>query len=332
MTPVQWLAVGDDRDDTDLGSATAPPRRRWALRLAVVVAALLLAAVVALVVTVSPEESVAYPEGFRWEQHELDQGLVTRRWTVGIPEGLGPGPHPAVVALHPLGFDRAAWASETDLARFAREQGVVVVLPQGLWGMWNAGQCCGPSGALGVDDVGFLEGVMRRTADRPDVDPAAVHMVGLSNGALMVFRYLCDATVAPARAAAVAAIPWDLDGCDGSVPLLVSTGTADEVFPMEGGRTAANTLASGRASRPWSDARAELVQRWGCADGEEETTVSAWSRPGEATTDWRRAEPEGCRSPLTLTVVEGVPHTWLWGGEWSHTHEVLRFLGLEGDS
>jgi poly(3-hydroxybutyrate) depolymerase len=237
-----------------------------------------------------------------------------------------------VVALHPLGFDRAGWASETDLARFAREQGFLLVLPQGLWGMWNAGQCCGPSSAMGVDDVGFLEEVLRRTEARPDVDPAAVHLVGLSNGALMVFRYLCDATVAPVRAAAVAAIPWDLDGCDGSIPLLVSTGTADEVFPLEGGRTAANTLASGRAGRPWSEARAELSERWGCESDAVQTNISAWSRPGEAVTDWHRAEPEGCRSPLTLTVVEGVPHTWLWGGEWSHTHEVLRFLGLHADS
>jgi poly(3-hydroxybutyrate) depolymerase len=320
--------MGADRHDTDPGSA-APPRRRWARRLAAVVATLLLASVVALVVTISPEESMPYPEGFRWEQHTVDQGLVTRRYTVGVPDGLAPGRHPAVVALHPLGFDRADWANETDLARFAREQGFVLVLPQGLWGMWDAGQCCGPSGALGVDDVGFLEEVLRATAHQPEVDPAAVHLVGLSNGALMALRYLCDAAVAPARVAAVAAIPWDLDGCDGSTPLLVSVGTDDEVFPLEGGRTAANTLASGRASRPWSDTRAELLDRWGCGDGAERTTISAWSRPGEELTDWHRTEPHGCESPLTLTVVDGVPHTWLWGGDWSHTLEVLRFLGLD---
>lgn len=304
----------------------ARPRRRWPRRLAAALGVALALVAVALVLTVSPEDDGPYPDGLTWEQHETRDGLVTRRWTVGVPDGAGPGPHPAIVSLHPLGGNRAGWATETDLAALAAEQGFVMVVPQGLWGMWNAGQCCGPASALGIDDVGFLDEVMERTAGRDDVDPDRVSMVGLSNGGLMVAEYLCEGSVRPAAAAAVAVIPWELDGCDGEVPLLVSVGTDDEVFPFDGGRTWMGTLASGRSSQSWDEFTEQATAAWGCTDEPGAEVFSAFSRPQEPQTEWRRTEHLACRSPLTLTVVEDVPHTWLWGGDWSHTREVLRFI------
>lgn len=286
--------------------------------------------IIGLLLTISPEDGEPYPDGLTWEQHETDDGLVTRRWSVGVPDDLGPGPHPAVVSLHPLGGNRSGWANETDLADFAAAQGFVLVVPQGLWGMWNAGQCCGPSSALGVDDVGFLDEVMERTAGRDDVDENLVSMVGLSNGGLMVAEYLCEGSVQPAAAAAVAVIPWDLDGCDGEVPLMVSVGTDDEVFPFDGGRTWMGTLASGRASTSWDEFAEDATATWGCTDEPAPQAFSAWSRPQQPETAWERTEHVDCTSALTLTTVEDVPHTWLWGGDWSHTREVLQFLEAHG--
>jgi polyhydroxybutyrate depolymerase len=245
-----------------------------------------------------------------------------------VPDGLEEGEHPALVSLHPLGGNRSGWAGETDLAEFAAREGVILVIPQGLWGTWNAGECCGPSAGFGVDDIGFLDQILTDTATRSDVDPDQVYLSGLSNGALMVLDYLCKGSFEPAGAAAVAVIPWDMGGCEGRVPLLVSVGTADEVFPFEGGTTWMGFLASGRSSVSWAQSIEELSTAWGCADIADVETFSAWSSPLDPLTEWTRTTYGGCNAPLTTVTVEGVPHTWLWGGNWSHTLEVFSAFGL----
>jgi poly(3-hydroxybutyrate) depolymerase len=287
----------------------------------------LLGTAVLLALTISPEDASPYPEGLEWSEYSTD-GLVPRRWSVGVPEDLGPGTHPALVSLHPLGGNRSGWAGETDLARAAVDEGFVLVVPQGLWGMWNAGQCCGPAAGFGVDDVGFLDEVMARTSDMAEVDPGHVYMAGLSNGGLMAARHLCEGDLTPAGVAAVAAVPWDFEDCSGEVPLLVSMGDADEVFPLDGGTTPMGLWASGRPSRSWDEMRSELMALHSCDGSPEVEEFDRWSRPSEPTTRWRREEGRGCTAPLRLTTVADVPHTWLWGGDWSHTREVLDFLGI----
>ncbi len=330
--PEEW-ALPPSSNDSEVGAQPGPEpgkdaptrRRRWPLVLAGIISFVLVAFVVALLLLVSPQDSAPYPEGFTWEKYSTD-GLVPRQWSVGVPDNAGDEPLPAIVTLHPLGGNRSGWVGETDLDALARQQGFVLVVPQGLWGMWNTGECCGPAAALGVDDVGFLDEVMADTAARPDVDPDRIYMAGLSNGGLMTTRYLCEGEHMPAAAASVAVIPWSLEGCDGSVPLLMSVGTEDELFPMAGGRTLLGTLASGRTSRSWSEATDELVEIWQCTGDPEVVSFELWSRPREPTTGWERSDHEDCTSPLRLTVVDAVPHTWLWGGDWSHTREVLDFF------
>lgn len=304
----------------------APRRRRWPLVLAGIVAFLVLAAGAALALTVSPEDS-AYPEGLEWTEYSTD-GLVPRQWSVGVPEGLGSGQHPAVVSLHPLGGNRSGWAGETDLARAAVDNGFVLVVPQGLWGMWNVGQCCGPAAGFGIDDVGFLDEVMAGTAALPEVDPEEVYLAGLSNGGLMAARYLCDGGFSPTAVAAVAVVPWDFDGCGGDVPFMVSIGDEDEVFPFDGGWTWMGAMASGRPSRSYHDMAAELVETYSCEGEPVVSDFALRSQPSRPTTEWRREDHTGCTAPLRLTTVAGVPHTWLWGGDWSHTREVMEFFGL----
>ncbi|MGI9576616.1 MAG: hypothetical protein ACR2OH_00265, partial [Microthrixaceae bacterium] len=109
---------------------------------------------------------------------------------------------------------------------------------------------------------------------------------------------------------------------------MMSMGDADEVFPFNGGTTAMGAIASGRSSRSWAEMSDELVGVYACDPAAEVTDFALWSRPTEPTTAWHREEFANCISPLRLTTVEGIPHTWLWGGDWSHTREVLDFFGI----
>ncbi len=301
---------------------------RWLVVLGIVGGVILLAVGVALFLTASPEGE-DYPEGLTWEQHEWDSGLTTRRYSIGVPDDLPPGRHPAVVSLHPMGGNRAGWAGETDQDKFAISEDYVFVVPQGMWGMWNVNKCCGPANWFNVDDVSFIDEVLERVGEHPRVDPERVYLSGLSNGALMVAHHLCNGTVMPAAAAAVAATPWTMEGCeDTEVPSLFSMGTADEVFPFDGGWSAMGAAASMRPARPWSEFVDEAVQAWSCESEPERRSFSVWSQPTKPTTKWDRDTYQGCRADLVLTIAEGVPHTWLWGGDWSHTKETLGFFGI----
>lgn len=297
--------------------------------LAGIVMFVLVAVGLTLALTISPEDAAPYPDGLEWIEYSTD-GLVPRQWSVGVPDELPAGEHPALVSLHPLGGNRSGWAGETDLHRAAIDNDFILVVPQGLWGTWNVGQCCGPSAGFGIDDVSFIDQVMTSTAELPEVDPDQVYLAGLSNGGLMTARYLCEGGFTPTAVAAVAVVPWDFDGCGGDVPLMVSIGDEDEVFPFDGGRTWMGAAASGRPSRSWQEMSDELVDLYSCDQPPEVSEFSLWSSPAEPTTEWRREDYGGCSAPFRLTTVEGVPHTWLWGGDWSHTREVLDFFEFAG--
>ncbi len=57
---------------------------------------------------------------------------------------------------------------------------------------WNAGGgCCGQSAANDVDDVGYIQGAVRRLEGEYGVDPGRVFGIGHSNGAMMTQRLMC---------------------------------------------------------------------------------------------------------------------------------------------
>ncbi|MER7274045.1 PHB depolymerase family esterase [Dactylosporangium sp. NPDC000244] len=78
----------------------------------------------------------------------------------------------------------------------------ILVYPTGVGQSWNAGSCCGPARAAGVDDVAFLTAVVDKVLDtQTDADSGRVFLVGYSNGGKMALRMAC---AAPRHFAAVA--------------------------------------------------------------------------------------------------------------------------------
>ena len=126
---------------------------------------------------------------------------------------------PLVLVFHggggePLGMQRHA----EGLDRLADREGFLVVYPAGTGPLqrrlltWNAGSCCGSAARDGVDDVGFVEALLRHVAARAPVDPTRVYASGLSNGAMMSYRLAVDcsqriAAIAPVAGAMVAVLP-----------------------------------------------------------------------------------------------------------------------------
>jgi polyhydroxybutyrate depolymerase len=182
----------------------------------------------------------------------------------------------------------------------------IVAYPQGTRGEWNAGFCCGTAPGRMVDDVGFLNQVLDHVeADYP-VDRNRVFFTGVSNGAMMAYRFACENAD---RVTAVGSVAGSmvLADCHPSRPLSVIElhGTADPEVPYAGGPT--NTAVQSSLVLPSTQ---EMTARWATLDGC--TTPSTPATTGPVTTvTWT-----GCAggTSVELVSVQGGGHVWFAPG------------------
>ena len=95
--------------------------------------------------------------------------------------------------------------------------------------------------ARGIDDVGFLTGVVDKLIAELGVDPGRVFAVGSSRGGSMALRLALEA---PARFRAVAAVSASMptpgnfkckSPAQGTSSVMIMNGTKDPIVPFEGG-------------------------------------------------------------------------------------------------
>ncbi len=313
------------------------PRRRWLRRLVVGIGALVVISVAAGIVAVtyvsghqhlepassSPQPTVAGTvfDGVRSADWYVQQGVNLRRVSLAFPAEQRPGERlPAVVVLHGLRGNpgeigiNAGWFAAVAARRF------IAVLPYGVAQSWNARGCCRPAQLLGIDDVAFLDLVVRDTSARPEVDSARVFMVGQSNGGMMTTRYLCDHAARLAGAASVTGI--NMAGCQPSdpIPLLQVSAEADEVLPYAGGRTTTSFLFSSVDPPPVPQTVAATAEAMGC-----DPPVPDLVDGAVTTRRWI-----GCRVPgqVRLDSIAGARHLWPRGDPYDATSEVLDFFAI----
>ncbi|MFJ2838303.1 alpha/beta hydrolase family esterase [Nocardia sp. NPDC087230] len=266
---------------------------RIATLAAAAVAAVLL---VAGVVVLREDPGSATPVGAVTSPHELAHDGYTRSYRVYRPAVL-PARAPLVVVLHG-GLGSGAQAQRAygwDAA--ADDAGFVVAYPDGIGRAWNAGgDCCGTPGRTGVDDVGFLTGMLAEIARALPIDHERIYFTGMSNGAMMAYAMACRTALA-AAVGAVAGI--QLGDCEHPAPASVIHvhGTDDENIRYDG------APGSG-AARIDGPAVPELNAFWRMVDacaapvataGDRVTTLRATCRDGRA---------------VDLVTVAGAGHEW----------------------
>lgn len=250
--------------------------------------------------TTAPEET---PEQNAPEQATTEQLTVdgkTRTYRLLVPD-TAPDAAPLVVMLHDAGGTPDSIAEATQFNRAAREHGFAVAYPSSVSGTWNAGFCCGGAPAEGVDDMAFLDTLLETLGGKEGIDGERVYLAGVSNGAIMGYRYACEGEEPVAGVASVAGA-MAFEECDPAAPVSVLEihGTADEVVPVDGGELADFT----QASRPVPSAQ-ETAERWAELNECGEPTVD--TADPVTTTTW-----SGCReeAAVRLIVIEGAGHTW----------------------
>lgn len=190
----------------------------------------------------------------------------TRDYTLRLPTGYvhsSTTSYRVVLLLHGGGQTVGDFLSKphmTDFATRADASDVILVAPQGYIRSWNAGHCCGLASIFNINDVAFIQDLMNELVGALNIDEHGIHMVGYSNGGMMVHRLAAElsslfasgATVAGPVGGFAATVPSPLchpydSSCSdwqplstptqtgGPIPMMMIRGMRDEVIPYEGG-------------------------------------------------------------------------------------------------
>ena len=206
---------------------------------------------------------------------------------------------PLVVVLHG-GFGTGAQAEQSyHWDEHADSKGFVVAYPDGIRRSWNAGGgCCGPAFRDKVDDVGFINALIRTLSQTQDIDPKRIYLAGISNGAAMSYRYACEGDIA---IAAIGSVSGTMPGgCakPRSVSVIEIHGIGDRNIPFAGG---VGTKGVSQIDWPSVQSSLEVFRR-----------ADRCGRVHTSTAGVVRTSVNHCadRSEVTLITISDAGHQW----------------------
>ncbi len=185
-------------------------------------------------------------------------GTDERPARVTLPTGYDEGgSYPVVILLHGYGASGLIQGAYFGIPGLAREMGFIGIIPDGTEDaggsqFWNATDACCDFASTGVDDVGYISGLIDEAVATYAADADRVYLIGHSNGGFMSYRMACDASDKIAGIVSLAGATWgDAANCgDPAEPVSVLQihGTMDETIAFEGGTVASRTIPSARVS------------------------------------------------------------------------------------
>jgi len=222
-----------------------------------------------------------------------------RTYRVYRPAGLSwSSPVPLVVVLHG-GFGSSFQAeSAYHWDGVADEHGFVVLYADGYQRSWNAGGCCGPAVRDGMEDVAFLTNLIEHLYTAQRIDRERVYVTGISNGAMMAYRFACESRL---PIAAIGPVSGSLEvPCTDAqrTSVLHIHGLDDHNVPFAGGMPSEGLERSQRRPVP------EGIAQWRKIDGCGSASVK---KDGPVTTESTNCERE---REVTLITVAGAGHQW----------------------
>ncbi|MDA8132556.1 MAG: YbhB/YbcL family Raf kinase inhibitor-like protein [Elusimicrobia bacterium] len=253
----------------------------------------------------------------------IESGGRERHYSVYSPVGAAAGRKlPLILLLHGGGGTGAGMRRLTrgGFEAMADEHGAVIAYPEAVDKHWNdyRGDKSRKSQRENVDDVAFLEEMVRAIEKAYPVDGNRVYAAGISNGAMMSYTLACRAAGRFAAIAAVAgAVPETVySSCRPSrpVPVLIINGTADGLVHWGGGEVT-GPFGKRKFGRAVSVEKSrDLWLALDSCDKTKKTSVRSDSDPEDGTA--AVTETYGtCAggSAVKFVKIEGGGHTWPGG-------------------
>ena len=189
-------------------------------------------------------------------------------------------PAPLIIALHGHSPNGGTGVENYfKLQPLAESRGFVYCYPDGLLDssgrrFWNATTTCCDLFGAGVDDAGYLRGLIEGIGSALAIERKRVYLLGHSNGGFMSYRMACDyADVIAGIASLAGTTTLGETNCRPSQPVNVLHihGTADEFVPYAGGgrRTNAAGVVSIRTGAM------QVVQLWAGFNGSQDLVMDA---------------------------------------------------------
>lgn len=164
----------------------------------------------------------------------------TRTYEIHIPSSyVESAAVPLVFMMHGGGGSGVRILEQTKWDEKADAEGFILVAPDGVEKNWNDGRGYTARGATTdtvteVDDVAFIKALVEEIQRTYQIDENRIYIAGVSNGAMMSQRMICDA---PGIFAAVGAVSGPMrtqtaDTCAGTAAVIGIHGTNDPFWPM----------------------------------------------------------------------------------------------------
>lgn len=202
-------------------------------------------------------------------------GSEQRSYRLAVPDSYDPDePVPLILNLHGATSNAIQQSVYSNLPRRAAERGAITITPDAVGGLWQLS-------SDGTDDA-FLVALVQDAMDRYCVDPARVHVAGLSLGA---FKAAVTGCAHPDLFASIALVTVEVRPGDcPAMPVLAFHGTADNVVPYGEGADPGVVVTGPNAGLPGAqDNMAAWAEGGGCsADKDVEpigTDIERWSYP-----------------------------------------------------
>lgn len=250
----------------------------------------------------------------------LEHDGLTRTYWLHVPLGYdGETEMPLVMVLHGGATSGKAAMAYSEMDRYANREGFLVVYPDGTGRLkerriltWNAVHCCDYAFENQVDDLGFLTRLLEELKNNYAVDPDAVFVTGISNGAMMAYFLAAELSD---QITAIAPVAGTIGGYasegapltvipDPAVPvsLIAFHGKQDPNVMYEGGH------GEGTLGTRVDLSVAESIGFWVEADGCDPVPSQEVSESGNIIVDSYSGCEEGAQVKL-VSIVDG-NHSW----------------------
>lgn len=128
--------------------------------------------------------------------------LNERDYIVHVPKKYDPKkPAPLLFVFHGGGGNMKLQSTDKFYKQISKseEQGFIAIFPNGfsrfksgILATWNAGNCCGAARDKNIDHVSFIKEILKEIKGKYNVDSKRIYATGMSNGAMMSYRFACE--------------------------------------------------------------------------------------------------------------------------------------------